>query len=449
MPILTLREHLYVDYPGEALSTLQALATFERVGRLRPGQKRVVKYWKLINNGQRLILPRGLVGKVQKILPGSTIRDERLLVPPVQFGFRADLRDYQEQAIEAVERRRGGVIVSDPASGKTFMGLGLIARWQQPTLFLVHTLRLVDQTVIEARKVFTLPRKGIGVIAEGRKTIGSHITVATVQTLASKPKYIRELQGKIGTIIQDEAHHAPAISFQRVISAFPAYYRASLTGTPDREDGLGGMINALFGPSIIVPRAVLRERGAVIDPTVFLVPTHWAPPDDVPYHEAEDLRATDPGRNVILARLVRLVRSQQLRVLVLVEREKHTVLLAQILSKISVPAHPVYGKLSKPLQDQRFRWMEQGKAVVVATKLANEGLDWPALDVAIFGAPGRSGTALKQRSGRISRTAPGKTAAIIYDLADDGPLYEDQTRARVEKYHEMGYRVRRFRWPTK
>ena len=441
MAILTLREHLIVDYPGEALEALKTLATFERIGRLRNNQKRVVENFATRGGGQRILLPRGLAAKAAKILPGSAIRDERFVTRPVHFGLRVNFRDYQEQAVQAVVQRGGGVIVSAPGSGKTIMGLGLVSEWQQPALFLVHTLRLVDQTVAKAREVLTLPRGGLGIIADGRKSIGSHLTIATVQTLAKKPRYIAELRQRVGTVIQDECvvgntlidgrpirdfkvgdtvwaydetrsvwaqkavthiftkpapsylidvqtanqrlvctanhpiwtqrgwvdagrlvtgdqvltqgdtwervnflwvlepddpayweacpdgqvynlevadfhtfvangmvthncHHSPSVSFQKVINAFPARFRGALTATPDREDGLGPLINALFGPSVIIPRDVLRARGVIIDPVIYLVHTHWDAPDEVPFHEAEAERAAAPPRNVVILKLV-------------------------------------------------------------------------------------------------------------------------------------------------
>ena len=448
MAILTLRDHLYVDYPGTALDALKTLATFERIGRLRPNQKRLVRYYRPQNNGTRLALPRGLASKVQKILPDAPIRDERLTVRPINLGFRWELRDYQQAAVDAIVQRGGGVIVSPPGSGKTVMLLSAGDRFRQPVLFLVHTLRLVDQTANEARKALTLPRGGLGIIADGRTQIGTHFTVATIQTLAKKPRLLRQLINRFGTLIIDEVHHSPSVTAARVISAMPAKYRVGASATVERDDGLGPMVHALVGSPVVIPRRVLRDRGVIIDPTIQFVRTQWGPPDEIPFHEAEELRATDPGRNVLITRLVALARGRGQRVLVLVEREKHALLLAQILTKAGIPAHPVYGKLSTPLQDQRFKWMEQGKAVVVATKLANEGLDWPALDVLVLAAPGRSETVLEQRTGRLSRTAEGKTFALVYDLVDDSPMYLDQTKARIAKYREMGYRIRRFQWPS-
>lgn len=448
MAIVTIREHVYVDHPAGALPRLKRLATFKRVGRLRDKQKRHVKFYKI--EGSRIVLPRGLQTKIQSLLPAVQIIDQRLTVKPVEFGFRMHLRDYQQAAVDAIVRQGGGVVVSPPGSGKTIMLLGAIAAWQQPTLFLVHTLRLVQQTRDKARQALTLPRDGLGIVADSAKQYGSHLTIATIQTLAKKPRYVRELAAQVGTVIVDEAHHSPAESFQKVVNSFPARWRAGASATPDREDGLGGMVTAIMGPRVVIARRTLRERGVILDPAIYMVYTPWIAPVDASYAETELARALDGPRNAMIARLVWLARKRRQRVLVLVERERHAGLLAKILNHAGIAAYAVTGKTPTYLQDVRFKAMEQGKAVAVATKLANEGLDWPSLDCLVVATPGRSGTVLEQRTGRIARTAQGKTLATVYDLVDaESPTYMAQTTARLAKYQEMGYRVRRFRWPGK
>ena len=58
--------------------------------------------------------------------------------------------------------------------------------------------------------------------------------------------------------------------------------------------------------------------------------------------------------------------------------------------------------------------------MLVATQLADEGLDMPSLDALILAVPQRNPGRLEQRVGRVSRSAPGKAAADVYDLVDGG-----------------------------
>ena len=577
MAQITVSDHLYIAHAHDQWPSLMALSTFRRKGRLRAKQRRVIHYYGRLKDG-RLILPRGLLTRVRKILPAAAVLDARFTVRPVEFGFRWELRDYQQAVVQAVLRQSEGVVVAPPASGKTVIGLALAAAWRQPTLFLVHTLRLVDQTKDKARHVLTLPRGGLGVVADSAKQYGSHLTIATIQTLAKKPRYVRELAQRVGTVIVDECfvagtlvdgrpiedlktgdavwafdpdtnasclvhvtatqkhpakeiiavavsgdtlkctpnhlfwttegwataghltprsrvwsrdgwvavtdvwriyssnpvwvynisveppytymvgtarigvhncHHLPSESFQKVVNSFPAKFRAGLSATPGRADGLGLVITAVLGPRVVIPRKILRNRAVIMDPTIYLVETAWVPPEEVSFAISERRRSEDPLRNALVARIVWMARHKKQRVLVLVELERHAFILADILTRSNIPAYPVVGRLSTAIQDQRFRAMEEGKAVVVATKLANEGLDWPALDCLVMATPGRSATVLEQRTGRIARTSPGKSLAAVYDLVDShSEVYAHQYLARLETYREMGYRVRRWTIPN-
>lgn len=67
-------------------------------------------------------------------------------------------------------------------SGKTETALELIARLGYRTLWITHTLDLINQTYIRAKN--KLENVGLGKIIGGKVELGSHITFATVQTLS-------------------------------------------------------------------------------------------------------------------------------------------------------------------------------------------------------------------------------------------------------------------------
>lgn len=441
---IILREHCIVQQAGAHRKDLKRWATFRRKGRLHPGEKRLVRYY--YEEKGTLWLPRELWPYVRSLAPGVSIVDQRLRFAPLEFPFLWHLRDYQDAAVGGIMDRGGGVIESPPASGKTVMGLALAARWQQPTLWLVHTLRLADQALDRARQVYGLSERAYGLIADGREDIGTHFTVATVQTLAQRPRLTRELTRRVGTVIGDEVHHLPSDLTSAVVSQFPARYRAGLSATPRRTDGLHPMIFALMGRRVVVPRQLLRKRGIVVDPIVRIVQSPWKPPDGLKWAQSEKLRAEDKGRNALICHVVWAARKAGKRVLVLVERKKHAQTLAAMLNRAGLAAYAVVGDLPTALQDRYFHAMEAGQAVVIATQLANEGLDWPRLDCLVLAAAASSTVLLEQRNGRVQRTAPGKRLAYVFDIVDaSAPGYQKQVKKRLAWYDEQGYRVRRWK----
>lgn len=82
------------------------------------------------------------------------------------------------------------------------------------------------------------------------------------------------------------------------------------------------------------------------------------------------------------------------------------------------------------------------RPVLVATTLADEGLDLPSLDGLILAGGGKSPTRAYQRIGRALRPAPGKAGAEVLDFFDPAPYLEDHSLARLALYrHEPAFDV--------
>ena len=141
-----------------------------------------------------------------------------------------------------------GFLVSPCGSGKTVMMFELMTRIKQPTLFIVHQKELMDQIIHTAVAFTDVTKEEIGVIGNGKRTIGDRMTVATIQTLNRMD--LDEIKWKFGAIFVDEAHHLAAKSFYEVISKFPGRYRFAVSATPYRADGLTKMVFACSGSII-------------------------------------------------------------------------------------------------------------------------------------------------------------------------------------------------------
>jgi len=79
---------------------------------------------------------------------------------------------------------------------------------------------------------------------------------------------------------------------------------------------------------------------------------------------------------------------------------------------------------------------------LIATSLADEGLDVPRASVAILALGGRSPTKLIQRVGRVLRPFPGKSRGVVHDYLDAGASFGyAQAMRRTRLYHELDYEV--------
>lgn len=444
-----LREHLTVMEPGPLRPRLLRMAVFRRKGRLPPNERRTI--YAFHNAPERLVLPRGLLSAVRRLVP-LEIRDRRLAFQPADFGWRGNLFSYQQEALDEALRRDGGVIVAPPGSGKTNMGLAAAAVWGQPTLWLVHTLELQRQALERARSLFDLPASAYSTIGEGTGPTDRQrplFTVAMVQSLAQIEGWIDQLAPRTGAVICDEAHHLPATQFSQVMGRFPARFRLGLSATPERTDGLGPLMRALLGAQIEIPLAILVRAGRVVLPNVYLVRSDFEadPYASMRWDLLERARAGSERRNRMILKLAYDAFKQRRRVLVLVSRKDHAKALAAALTAAGVPAFPATGEQTVERRDRWWGLLERGHAVVVATKLANEGLDLPLLDTLVLGAAARSRVTLEQQIGRAMRNEAGKKMPAVFDITDvRTPAYAEQVDERLAYYEEVGYQVATWRW---
>ena len=207
------------------------------------------QYFKFIEEtDNEIIIPRGFTGKLLRYCKKQKIDceflDARDKNESVNFSTNLCLRSHQEKAVEASKRKEFGVITAPSGSGKTVIGLKIIAEKKQPALIIVHRKQLLEQWVERTEAFLGIPKKEIGRIGAGQTRTGKALTIAMFQSLG---KYIdkqetQEFIRSFGTIIIDECHHIPAETFRNTISKLSPYYQYGLTATPFRKGTDGKII---------------------------------------------------------------------------------------------------------------------------------------------------------------------------------------------------------------
>ena len=154
------------------------------------------------------------------------------------------MRNHQLDIIAIASKKDFGVIVAPPGSGKTIIGLKIIADRRQPALIIVHRKQLLEQWSERIEAFLGIPKRDIGVIGQGKSKIGKQITLATIQSL---PKQLEYVQNQFGIIIVDECHHVPAETFRNTVGKLQAFYFYGLTATPFRKYNDGKLIFTHLG----------------------------------------------------------------------------------------------------------------------------------------------------------------------------------------------------------
>jgi superfamily II DNA or RNA helicase len=100
----------------------------------------------------------------------------------------------------------------------------------------------------------------------------------------------------------------------------------------------------------------------------------------------------------------------------------------------------VYSKMPKKARREAMEEFKAGNVrTMIATSLADEGLDLPNVHTLVMVSGGRSAQKTIQRASRALRRAPGKDTAIIHDFKDTfHPLAQAHSKKRVKCYKELG-----------
>ncbi len=424
----------------EALTRLEARFTYEnpvywdarRYRRPCRHIPRQIVLFEVLADGT-VAMPRGAGGDVRAALAGLLPFDvvDRTVLPPAPgLVLRGQLRDYQQAAVDAMVAAQEGVIQAPTGSGKTVIAAALAAHLQTPTLILVHTSVLLEQTADRIRQFLGVEPGRIGGGVESWDTV----TVAMVQTLLRRD--LTAVRDRFGLVILDEAHHCPAETFKSVVQRFAARYRVGLTATPTRKDRLHPVLFDVVGPIVhrVAPKTLVAS-GSIAPSEVVEVITAFRGAFRNNYGGLINRLVKDPRRNALI--LDAVIAHRGARALVLSERVRHCEALTQALQARGISAELLAGKMARDARDAVLgRFVEGETEVLVSTPaMVGEGFDLPAIETVFLTVPNGNVAKTTQLLGRALRPCAGKSAGRIVDFVDaEVPLLVNQYKRRARVY---------------
>jgi superfamily II DNA or RNA helicase len=354
--------------------------------------------------------------------------------------FTWTLRPYQLEAIEAWRRTRQGVIEAPCGAGKTAIGSAIVAETPTPALVLVHTRDLMAQWA--ERFAESHADTEIGLVGGGKDERDAEVVIATLQTLTrwDFDELIQWGKGR-GLVVVDECHHIPAATFSECMLALNGRHRLGLTATPERADGLTGLLHDHLGPTVHrIDGGHLETIGATLTPRIRWVQTSWAPPMHSDPNERKQLIADDADRNGLILDLLQAEHTEGRRVLVLCDLKRHASDLAAHAIADGVPALAVTSSTTAKRRREAFQGFRDGRlSALFCTSLADEGLDLPELETVILATPCGNAAKVEQRIGRALRPRGGKGKPLVLDLVDSFGPYKGYQRRRAKLYRERGW----------
>ena len=408
---------------------------------------------------QSLLLPRGVnkwlcntaktmgiryvVDNQRKFFPYITIDSSKIIYRPYQY----------DGVIELITSATEGILVAPAGSGKTVMGLSLIALLGQPTLWLTHTGPLADQAIERANQF--LPELGkIGMIGGGKWELGDILTIGMVQTLVRNPVKSAKMTNNFGTVILDEAHHCPASTFLEVVGHFNSHFMYGLTATPYRRDKLEKLMFHALGESITtIPIEKVSKFGGIMLPTVIYreIRSPIVSHNNIQKILTENIVKNTKRNRLIVGDVLREAVNGKYCI-VISDRRAHCEALYSLISVGWEKTGIATGKYSKKYVTEQVEAFYQKKITVLVTtfSLLGEGFDVPFLDRAFICMPFRAEAKAVQLIGRIQRTYEGKTDAIVYDYVDinvgvlKNQFHNKKSTCRYRTYDKLGLVIKPF-----
>ncbi|SPD75456.1 DEAD/DEAH box helicase [uncultured Desulfobacterium sp.] len=353
-----------------------------------------------------------------------------------EFSSQVRLRDYQRECLSAIfERYQAGIrrqlVCLPTGSGKTviFAEFPRYFKMKKQMLVLAHRAELLDQACEKIRRAN--PYLTVAVEQADRTADPEcDVVVASVPTLGRKGS--RRLTGldpdRFFLIVVDEAHHATADTFKRVLKYLDVFMPETrkllvgFTATPKRGDGVG--LDAVF-QEIVYSRSLPEMIKA----------GHLSP---VAAYRVE----TDIDLSRVKTRMGDFVTSQLSRAVNIEERNDlivkvfhthlegkqtlcfcvdvaHALSLAQAFNREGVSAAAVTGHMDRAEREKELEKFRVGKTSVLANCMVlTEGYDEPSVEGIILARPTKSTLLYTQMIGRGTRLYPGKKNVTVVDIVD-------------------------------
>lgn len=378
-----------------------------------------------------------------------------------------DARPYQKKAVDAAMRNGRGMIHMATGGGKTVVAGHIMERLQMSVVFFVHTKDLLYQSIDAFTAMFG--EGFIGQIGDG-VVRPSVITVCTLQTMASalgfavkgfdeddrrdvqRPTTLSKAQARsfldsVRVVFMDECHRVAAPLAQKVVQAarYPLH-RYGLSASPWRDDGADIVLEGVFGEVITsISASALIQQKYLVPPYIRMleVPAR-SYARGTPYDQvySDYIVENDERNGMALDATESLIRRGR-PTLVLVRRLAHGEYIREALALRGIDIPFLSGQDEGNHRRSVLNDLRGNKiAGMVATTIADEGLDIKPLSGLVLLAGGKSSTRALQRVGRALRTYPGKVDAEICDFRDNALYLYQHSDARERLYAtEPGFTV--------
>lgn len=339
------------------------------------------------------------------------------------------LRPYQQEALDAIVTSESKgisrqLVVLPTGAGKTilFSHLPILRPNTLPMLVLAHRSELLEQ----ARDKIIASNPDLSVEIEQAERRAGHVdvVVASVATLGRNgtPRILDYPKDYFKAIVIDEAHHAAAQTYRRIIDYFDSPFLLGVTATPQRSDNTR-LIDVF--EEIVYYKSIqdLISDGYLCHLIGYRIQTGTdiskveIQNGDYNQSQLEEEINTPQRNNAVVAAYNNLAHSS--KAIVFAAGVDHARALAASFTKHSISAKVIVGTTPSEERSQILSDFKSGRTkVIVNVGVLTEGFDEPSLETIIIAKPTRSTLLYTQIVGRGTRLYNGKPHCTIIDMSD-------------------------------
>lgn len=336
------------------------------------------------------------------------------------------LHGFQRTAVEQIEATiaagiRKILVVCPTGGGKTVIASDLIkrdlVRWK-PSLFTAHRREIINQTSNKLRDN-GVPHGVIMAGADQETRPQELVQVASIDTLRARALNGTAVRLPPAQIIWiDEAHHARASTYERLIAAYPSAVIIGLTATPCRGDGRG--LGNVFEAIIECPQVaeliglgfLVRSRVyAPVDPDLKGVRTRQG---DYVIDQLARRMNTDALVGDIVEHWLKY--AERRRTVAFACDVAHSVHIRNEMLAAGIRAEHL--DANTPIKEREAilaRLASHETEVVTNCMVLSEGWDCPPVGCVILARPTKQMGLFRQMVGRTLRPYEGKADCIVLD----------------------------------
>lgn len=358
-------------------------------------------------------------------------------------GAHLELKQHQREALDALQAMRNrhetiALLYHATGTGKTVTAVMDAKRCGGRTLFLAHTQELVNQAADTFRNLW--PEVTVGRYMEAIKAPEAYVVCGSVQSVALHLEDFRE--DAFSYLIVDEAHHAAADTYQKILAYFHPAFTLGLTATPERTDDNRAILDIFKNTAHKLDIRTAVEIGELVPIRCIRIHTNIDLTkvrfNSVQYNIRDlESKIYVPERNrLIVDTWLQYVRDK--RTVVFCASVRHAEQIAELFRQAGVSTAAVSGGM-KPAERREFqdRFVRREILVLCACDLLNEGWDCPEIEVLFMARPAMSRVLYTQQLGRGMRLYPGKESLMVFDFVDNASQYNmPQSLHRLFKLKE-------------